>query len=94
MRHANGRLNVGYAPGALAFFRAGPYNKGAFSKFPATRPGRRDLQGREYIPTGGIVRKPRGKIRCNSGTDGTVRMREDMSRGLSLQSKPISQGEI
>ena len=28
------------------------------------------------FPTGGIVRKPKGTIRCDSGTDGTVRMKE------------------
>ena len=29
------------------------------------------------FPTGGIVRKPKGMTRCNSVTDGTVRMAED-----------------
>lgn len=39
------------------------------------------------FPTGGIVRKPQGMNRCNSDTDGTVRMKEDKkgSGGLSFR---------
>ena len=36
------------------------------------------LQGRVKISTGGKVRE-RKQIRCNSETNGTVRMKEDMT---------------
>ena len=38
---------------------------------------KRNLQGRVRFPTGGKAREPRGMIRCDSGADSIVWMKED-----------------
>ncbi len=38
---------------------------------------KRNLQGRVRFPTGGKARGPRGMIRCDSGADSIVWMKED-----------------
>jgi len=38
---------------------------------------KRNLQGRVRFPTGGKARGPRGMIRCDSGADSIVWMKEE-----------------
>ena len=48
-----------------------------------------DLQGGVRFPTGGKVHKPQGTTRCDSVTDGRVRMKEDKKRMPDGQNQTV-----
>lgn len=50
---------------------------------------KRNLQGRVRFPTGGKARGPRGMIRCDSGADSIVWMKED---GQSMRPRDDGSG--